>query len=152
MKTSTIIFNAAGILTLLAVLCAVVSLAQNKTTSYGLTPAPTMAPAVVTTAPVMVSTPAGIASVAPAGVVTMAPMMAGTGPFYGYPASAMNTGLGAVSQTYPGANPYSALPPPAIGGFNPYAALSNTPGVPTVNATNTLGTTMGAFPGGVAGM
>lgn len=150
MKTSTMIFNAAGIITLLAVLCAVVSLAQNKTTSYGLTPAPTMSPAVVTTSPMVVSTPAGIASVAP--VVTVAPAMAGTGPFYGYPANAMNPGLGAVSQQYPGGmNPYA---PSAIGGFNPYAAMaySGTPGVPTVNATNTLGTTMGAYPGGPGGM
>lgn len=150
MKTSTMIFNAAGIITLLAVLCAVVSLAQNKTTSYGLTPAPTMPPAIVSTAPVVVSTPAGIASVAPA-AITLAPV-AGTGPFYGYPANAMNTGLGGVSQAsqaYPGGTMY---PPSAIGGFNPYAALSNTPGVPTVNATNTLGTAMGAYPGGPVGM
>lgn len=151
MKTSTMIFNAAGILTLLAVLCAVVSLAQNKTTSYGLTPAPTLAPAIVTTAPVVVDTPAAV-SAAP--IASVAPMMptAGAGPFYGYPANAMNMGLGAVSQPYPISNPYAALPPTTIGGFNPYAALSNTPGVPTVNATNTLGTTMGAFPGGPVGM
>lgn len=148
MKTSTIIFNAAGIITLLAVLCAVVSLAQNKTTSYGLTPAPTMPPAVVSTAPIILQptmAPAAIASVAPAGATA--------GPFYGYPATAMNPGLGGVSQALPG-NMYA---PSAIGGFNPYGAMmpnpySQTPGVPTVNATNTLGTTMGAFPGGPVGM
>lgn len=153
MKTSTMIFNAAGILTLLAVLCAVVNLAQNKTKSMGIvTPPPSSSPVVVSTAPVLAS----VASV-PSAVVTAAPVVAApvvtAGPYFGYP-MAMNTmslGTGAISQAYPGTNPYAAGPmnPYAV---NPLMAYSGTPGVPTVNATNTLGTTMGATPGGPGGM
>lgn len=151
MKTSTMIFNAAGVLTLLAVLCAVVNLAQNKTKSVGITPPPSSAPIIVSMAPIIASSP----PTATLPVVTSAPAVVTTGPYFGYPL-AMNTmglGAGAISQAYPGVNPYAGAMNPNPYAVNPLLAYSGTPGVPTVNATNTLGTTMGATPGaGPVGM
>lgn len=56
MKTSTLVFNVAAVVTLLAILYAVVDLAKHKTKSFGVaTEAPaTPAPVVITLMPVEV--------------------------------------------------------------------------------------------------
>ena len=52
MKTSTIIFNVAAVLTLLGVFIALADLARHKTVSYGVTSSPaTTAPVAVTASP-----------------------------------------------------------------------------------------------------
>ena len=44
MKTSTIIFNVAAVITLVGIFIALVDLMKNKTHSYGITPSPTVVP------------------------------------------------------------------------------------------------------------
>lgn len=44
MKTSTIVFNVAAVITMLGVCVALVDLMRHKTKSYGVTEAPTVAP------------------------------------------------------------------------------------------------------------
>lgn len=62
MQTTTLIFNAAGVVLVVGVFVALVDLMQNQTRSYGVTSAPVMVPS-----PTPSPTPEPVSSAPPAG-------------------------------------------------------------------------------------